>query len=172
MPHQAVKYWSPDSLFRARLAKSSRCCSLSVDLAPGVNGSPQARGPPWEGRGCPLGGREWSQSQSHWSLPSPSCDLSSQKAPHPPPTPAAAAPASSCGLAWGRRAGSLWAPWTEFSLGGARELWANLLCALHPKGLNASSAAPRRAAEPRGGWWWECQGGMGGGRAKLGRAKG
>ncbi|CAN0516765.1 unnamed protein product [Rangifer tarandus platyrhynchus] len=39
----------------------------------------------------------------------------------------------------------------EFSLGGAQELWANLLCALDPKGLSASSAASRRAAEPRGG---------------------
>lgn len=68
----------------------------------------------------------------------------------PPPTPAAAAPAPSCGLAWGRRAGSLRAPWMEFSLGGARELWANLLCALDPKGLSASSAASRGAAEPRG----------------------
>lgn len=59
----------------------------------------------------------------------------------------------------------------EFSLGGAGELWANLLCALDPKGLSASSAASRRAAEPRGGGGsvgeeWE------GGCAKLGRAKG
>ena len=59
----------------------------------------------------------------------------------------------------------------EFSLGGAQELWANLLCALDPKGLSASSAASRRAAEPRGGGG-SVREKREGGCAKLGRAKG